>query len=58
MIQSKDLMKTVRWLMSLSPAACVREVVVECRSDIEEVEQTIRAERAAAYRVPDLPAHH
>jgi 3-oxoacyl-[acyl-carrier protein] reductase len=35
MIQSEDLMKTVRWLMSLSPAACVREVVVECRSDIE-----------------------
>jgi NAD(P)-dependent dehydrogenase (short-subunit alcohol dehydrogenase family) len=30
MIQPEDLMKTVRWLLSLSPAACVREVVVEC----------------------------
>lgn len=35
MIQPEDLMKTVRWLMSLSPAACVREVVIECRDDIE-----------------------
>ena len=35
MIQPDDLMKTVRWLMSLSPAACVREVVIECRDDIE-----------------------
>lgn len=34
MIQTGDLMKTVRWLMSLSPAACVREVMIECRADI------------------------
>ncbi len=35
MIQPDDLMKTVRWVMSLSPAACVREVMIECRGDIE-----------------------
>ncbi len=35
MIQTEDLMKTVRWLLSLSPAACVREVIIECRNDIE-----------------------
>lgn len=35
MIQPEDIMKTVRWLMSLSPAACVREVMIECRQDIE-----------------------
>jgi 3-oxoacyl-[acyl-carrier protein] reductase len=35
MIQPEDLMKTVRWLLSLSPAASVREVIIECRSDIE-----------------------
>lgn len=35
MIQTEDLMKTVRWLLSLSPAACVKEVVIECRKDIE-----------------------
>lgn len=35
MIQPDDLMKTIRWLMSLSPAACIREVIVECRKDIE-----------------------
>jgi NAD(P)-dependent dehydrogenase (short-subunit alcohol dehydrogenase family) len=34
MIQTEDLMKTVRWLLSLSPAACVREVMIECRADI------------------------
>jgi 3-oxoacyl-[acyl-carrier protein] reductase len=34
MIQPADLLQTVRWLMSLSPAACVREVMIECRSDI------------------------
>jgi len=35
MIQPEDLMKTVRWLLSLSPAACVREVMIECQGDIE-----------------------
>lgn len=35
MIQPEDLMKTIRWLLSMSPAACVREVLIECRRDIE-----------------------
>ena len=35
MIQPDDIMKTVRWLMSLSPAACVREIMIECKNDIE-----------------------
>jgi 3-oxoacyl-[acyl-carrier protein] reductase len=35
MIQPDDLMKTIRWLMSLSPSACVREIMIECRDDIE-----------------------
>lgn len=34
MIQPDDLVKTVRWLLSLSPAACVREVLIECRHSI------------------------
>ncbi len=34
MIQPEDLMKTVRWLLSLSPAACVREIMIECKDDI------------------------
>ena len=34
MIQPDDLMKTVRWLISLSPAACIKEVVVECAKDL------------------------
>lgn len=35
MIQSVDIYKTVKYLLSLSPKACPREVVVECTSDIE-----------------------
>jgi len=35
MVQPNDLMKTIRWLLNLSPAACVREVVIECQQDIE-----------------------
>lgn len=35
MIQPADLLQTVRWLLSLSPAACVREVTIECRTDID-----------------------
>lgn len=35
MIQGEDIMKTVRWLLSLSPAACVKELMIECRGDIE-----------------------
>ncbi len=34
MIQTEDLLKTVRWFLSLSPAACVRELMIECRSEI------------------------
>lgn len=34
MIQPEDLMRTIRWLLSLSPSACVKEVVIECRDDI------------------------
>ena len=34
MIQPEDLARTVRWLLSLSPAACVREVLIECRNSI------------------------
>lgn len=34
MIQPEDLAKTVRWLLSLSPAACVKDVVIECRKNI------------------------
>jgi 3-oxoacyl-[acyl-carrier protein] reductase len=34
MIQPRDLVKTVRWLLSLSPAAGVREVLIECRNSI------------------------
>lgn len=34
MIQPEDLVKTVRWLLSLSPAACVREVLIECRHSL------------------------
>jgi 3-oxoacyl-[acyl-carrier protein] reductase len=29
MIQPEDLYKTIRWLLSLSPCACVKEVVME-----------------------------
>ncbi|NQV31488.1 MAG: SDR family oxidoreductase [Phycisphaeraceae bacterium] len=29
MIQPEDLSKTIRWLLSLSPEACVKEVVIE-----------------------------
>lgn len=34
MIQCEDIVKTIRWVLSLSPAACVREILVECRADI------------------------
>jgi NAD(P)-dependent dehydrogenase (short-subunit alcohol dehydrogenase family) len=35
MIQPEDLAKTIRWLLSLSPAACVKEVILECAKDID-----------------------
>ena len=34
MIQPDDIAETIRWLLRLSPAACVREVVIECRTEI------------------------
>lgn len=34
MIQPEDLLQTVRWLLSLSAHACVREVVLECSQNI------------------------
>lgn len=33
-IPTSDLVSTVRWLLSLSPVSCVKEVFLECRSDI------------------------
>ena len=33
-IPTTDLAATMRWLLSLSPVSCVKEVVIECRSDI------------------------
>ena len=34
MIQPEDLMKTINWLLALSPACCVKEIMIECRNDI------------------------
>jgi len=34
MLESEDLLKTVRWLLTLSPAACVKELVIECNKHI------------------------
>jgi NAD(P)-dependent dehydrogenase (short-subunit alcohol dehydrogenase family) len=34
MIQPSDILQTVRWLLSLSPSARVREVVMECKDSI------------------------
>jgi 3-oxoacyl-[acyl-carrier protein] reductase len=34
MIQPEDIMQTLRWILSLSPAASVKEVVIECRQSI------------------------
>jgi 3-oxoacyl-[acyl-carrier protein] reductase len=31
MIQPDDIMKTINWLLTLSPAACVKEIMIECR---------------------------
>jgi hypothetical protein len=35
MIQPADLMQTVRWLLSLSPAACVKEIMIERRAPLD-----------------------
>ncbi len=34
MLHTDDLLKTVRWLLSLSPAAVVKDLVIECKSRI------------------------
>ncbi len=34
MIQPIDILKTVRWLLSLSPAARVREIIIDCKDKI------------------------
>lgn len=34
MIPTADILKTVRYLISLSPSTCLKEVVIECRYDI------------------------
>lgn len=34
-IDTADIVKTVKWLISLSPAACIREVLIECRLAID-----------------------
>jgi NAD(P)-dependent dehydrogenase (short-subunit alcohol dehydrogenase family) len=34
MIQPEDLVRTIRYLLTLSPAACVKEVLIECRRNI------------------------
>ena len=34
LIQPADILETVRWILRLSPAARVREVMLECRLSI------------------------
>lgn len=34
MIQSEDILETIRWILRLSPAATVRDVFIDCHSDI------------------------
>lgn len=34
MIQTSDIMQTVNWLLSLSPSACVSEVVIRCSAAV------------------------
>jgi 3-oxoacyl-[acyl-carrier protein] reductase len=34
MINPDDILKSVRWLLSLSPAAVVKELIIECRMQI------------------------
>lgn len=35
MIESNDIFKTVQWLLTLSPASVVREVMIECRKQTD-----------------------
>jgi NADP-dependent 3-hydroxy acid dehydrogenase YdfG len=34
MISPKDILDTVRWLISLSPSAVVKELVIGCASEV------------------------
>lgn len=34
MIEPEDLFKTIKWLLEISPAACVKEVVIESKNSI------------------------
>jgi short-subunit dehydrogenase len=34
MIQPSDILKTVRWLLNLSPSVRVRELILECRNNV------------------------
>jgi len=34
MIQPQDIMETINWLLNLSDAACVKDVIIECRKAI------------------------
>jgi short-subunit dehydrogenase len=34
MISTSDLVSTVRWFLSLSPAAVVKDIIIECRTSI------------------------
>ena len=35
MISPEDILKTVRWLLSLSPAAVIKDVLIECRCTLD-----------------------
>jgi short-subunit dehydrogenase len=34
MIQPEDIIKTIQWMLDLSPGACVKEIVIECHKSI------------------------
>jgi 3-oxoacyl-[acyl-carrier protein] reductase len=34
MIQPEDIMKTILWILALSPGTCVKEIVIECHKSI------------------------
>ncbi len=34
MIQPDDIMNTINWLLNLSPGACVKEIILECRKSV------------------------
>jgi 3-oxoacyl-[acyl-carrier protein] reductase len=34
MIQPDDIMKTIRWILTLSPAVSIKDILIECRNNI------------------------